>query len=293
MPDLAPYVVTGLVLGGVYALSGVGIVVLYKATGVLNFAYGAIGAMGALIAWNLVKAGIPMWLALIAAVAVGGLLSLGYGWIVGPSLARRDPLVKAIGTLGFALILVGIMFLVWSDDPRTLELPTTKIGFFIGSVRFTWTGVIAIVLAIVVSAGAALFLRRSALGTVMRAMADDRDVTAMLGVPVRRVEAAAWLGSGIVCGATGILLGSLVLLDGVTLTFLVISSLAAALVGRLRSLGVTFGAGIVIGVIESCLAAWPQTSSLRAMTPFVIAIVVLVWLGRHRTYSFSAAQLER
>ena len=282
MPDLAPYVVTGLVLGGVYALSGVGIVVLYKATGVLNFAYGAIGAMGALIAWNLVKAGLPMWLALLAAVAVGGLLSLGYGWIVGPSLARRDPLVKAIGTLGFALILVGIMFLVWSDDPRTLELPTTKIGFFIGSVRFTWTGVIAIALAIVVSAGAALFLRRSDLGTVMRAMADDRDVTAMLGVPVRRVEAAAWLGSGIVCGATGILLGSLVLLDGVTLTFLVISSLAATLIGRLRSITVTFIAGIVIGLVNALVTPIVSISQYRDMTPFVLATIALLVLSGRR-----------
>lgn len=234
-----------------------------------------------------------MWLALIAAICVGGLLSLGYGLVVGPPLDRRDPLVKATGTLGFALILVGIMFLIWSDDPRTLELPTTKIGVFIGSVRLTWTGIIAIGLAVAVSAGTALFLRRSSLGTVMRAMADDRDVTAMLGVPVRRVEAAAWLGSGVVCGATGILLGSLVLLDGVTLTFLVISALAAALVGRLRSLGVTFGAGIVIGVIESCLAAWPQTSSLRAMTPFVIAIVVLVWLGGRGTINVAGLQRER
>jgi branched-chain amino acid transport system permease protein len=288
MPNLAPFIVTGLALGGVYALSGVGIVVLYRATGVLNFAYGAIGAMGALIAWGLVKLGLPLWAAIIAAVAIGGLLSLGYGLLVGPPLARRDPLVKAMGTLGYALILVGIMFLVWSDDPRTLELPTTRIGFFIGSVRITVTGIIAIGLAIAVSAGTALFLRRSDLGTVMRAMADDRDVTAMLGVPVRRVEAAAWLGSGLVCGATGVLLASLVLLDGVTLTFLVISSLAAALVGRLRSLAVTFVAGLLIGVVESSLSAFPQIAQLRAMTPFVVAIVVLLWLGRGRTVAIAA-----
>jgi branched-chain amino acid transport system permease protein len=288
MPNLAPFIVTGLALGGVYALSGVGIVVLYRATGVLNFAYGAIGAMGALIAWNLVRAGVPLWAAVMAAIAVGGALSLGYGLLVGPPLARRDPLVKAMGTLGFALILVGIMFLVWSDDPRTLELPTTKVGIFIGSVRVTWTGIIAVGLAIVVSAGTALFLRRSDLGTVMRALADDRDVTAMLGVPVRRVEAAAWLGSGLVCGATGVLLASLVLLDGVTLTFLVISSLAAALVGRLRSLSITFAAGLLIGVVESTLTAVPEIAQLRAMTPFVVAIVVLVWLGRGRMVTISA-----
>lgn len=280
MPDLSPFIITGLVLGAVYALSGVGIVVLYRSTGVLNFAYGAIGAMGALIAWNLVKWDLPLWLALLAAVGTGGVLSAAYGWFVGPALAQRDELVKAMGTLGFALILVGIMFLVWSDDPRTLELPTTRIGFFIGPVRVTLTGIIAIGLAIFVAGGTAIFLQRSALGTVMRALANDREVTAMLGVPVRRVELTTWFVSGLITGISGIFLASLVLLDGVTLTFLVISSMAAGLVGRLRSLGVTLVAGLVIGVIESCLAAFPETSSLRAMTPFVIAIAVLVWFGR-------------
>ena len=73
----------------------------------------------------------------------------------------------------------------------------------------------------------------------MRALADDREITATLGVPVRRVEAAAWLGSGLLAGAAGLLLSDLVGLDAVNLTFLVISSLAAALIARLRSLVVT------------------------------------------------------
>jgi branched-chain amino acid transport system permease protein len=280
VPDLAPFIITGLVLGAVYALSGVGIVVLYRSTGVLNFAYGAIGAMGALIAWSLGRLGVPQWLALLAAVGVGGLLSLAYGLFVGPSLARRDPLVKAMGTLGFALVLVGIMFLVWSDDPRTLDLPTTRAGISVAGLRITLTGLIALGLAVVVAAGTSLFLRRSDLGTVIRAMADDREVSAMLGVPVRRVEAITWFATGLMTGASGILLSNLVLLDGVTLTFLVVSSFAAALVARLRSLAVTFLAGLLIGVVESCLAAFPQTSSLRAMTPFVVAIVVLLAYGR-------------
>ena len=85
----------------------------------------------------------------------------------------------------------------------------------------------------------------------MRALANDREITATLGVPVRRVEAAAWLGSGLMSGAAGLLLSDLV---GArlrsTLTFLVISSLAAALIARLRSLVVTFIAGIVIGLVR-------------------------------------------
>ena len=77
----------------------------------------------------------------------------------------------------------------------------------------------------------------------MRALANDREITATLGVPVRRVEAAAWLGSGLLSGVAGLLLSNLVGLDAATLTFLVISSLAATLIARLRSITVTFVAG--------------------------------------------------
>src|SRR3954468_12564661 len=107
---LKPFVVIGLAFGGVYALSGVGLVVLYRATGVLNVAFGAIGAAGALIAYYLVNhTGWPDWLAYVVCVAFGGVVNLGYGMVFGPAFARRDPLVKMMGTLGLALILLGLM----------------------------------------------------------------------------------------------------------------------------------------------------------------------------------------
>src|SRR5437773_6101533 len=90
-----PYLVLGLALGGVYALSGVGIVVLYRATGVLNVAFGAIGAAGALISWYLIKhTGTPDVLAYLAGVAFGGVVTLLYGVVFGPAFAARDQLVK-------------------------------------------------------------------------------------------------------------------------------------------------------------------------------------------------------
>src|SRR5213592_2631539 len=99
------FIVTGLALGGVYALSGVGMVVLYRATGVLNLAFGAVGAMGALIAWELINNhGVPQGVAHVVCVLFGGAVTLLYGVLFGPPLAARDPLVKATATLGLALI---------------------------------------------------------------------------------------------------------------------------------------------------------------------------------------------
>ena len=95
LQDFEPFVVTGLALGGVYALSGVGMVVLYRATGVLNLAFGAVGAMGALIAWQLINdSSLPDWVAYVVCVAFGGVVTLAYGALFGPPLAALARLVR-------------------------------------------------------------------------------------------------------------------------------------------------------------------------------------------------------
>ena len=283
LEDFKPFVVTGLALGGVYALSGVGMVVLYRATGVLNLAFGAVGAMGALLAWQLINVnGWAQGPAFLVCVLFGGAITLLYGVLFGPPLSGRDPLVKATATLGLALILLGIMDLVWSDKARSMILPTSNHGFEVSAVFVNWTEVIAVGFALAVMTVTALFLRFTKTGTAMRALANDREITATLGVPVRRVEAAAWLGSGLVSGASGLLLSNLVGLDAATLTFLVISSLAATLIGRLRSITVTFVAGIVIGLVNALVTPIVSISQYRDMTPFVLATIALLVLSGRR-----------
>jgi len=291
---LKPFIVIGLAFGGVYALSGVGLVVLYRATGVLNIAFGAIGAAGALIAYYLLNhTGCPQWLAFTVCVLFGGVVNLAYGMIFGPAFARRDPLVKMMGTLGLALILLGLM--AWRAPvggafARFLPLPSTQHSYQIFKTNVNLTQIISIALAIVITAGVTIFLRVTKLGTAMRALANDRDITATLGVPVRRVEAAAWFGSGLACGASGLILPDLLTsLDYSALTFLVISSLAAALIGRLRSLWMTLFGGIAVGLAQSILSPYTSISTYRSAAPFVLAIVALLILSRHRVVSISRA----
>ena len=284
--DLEQFLVTGLSLGGVYALSGVGMVVLYRATGVLYLAFGAVGAMGALIAWQLShQDGWNIWLSFAVAILFGGVITLVYGIIFGPALAGRDPLVKATATLGLLLILLGVMDLLWASSggaSRSLTMPTDNNTFQVGQISVTYTNVIALALGLVITVVTAAFLRFTKLGTAMRAMANDREITAALGVPVRRVEAAAWFGCGVLSGVAGVLLADLVALDSTSLTFLVISTLAATLVGRLRSIVVTFVAALVIGLITAELTPVSSLSNYRDMTPFVVAAIALLVLNRRR-----------
>jgi branched-chain amino acid transport system permease protein len=289
---LKPFIVIGLAFGGVYALSGVGLVVLYRATGVLNVAFGAIGAAGALIAYYIVNhTSWPDWLAFTICVLFGGVVNLGYGMIFGPAFARRDPLVKMMGTLGLALILLGLM--AWRAPAggafaRFLPLPSSQHHYDVAGTQVSLTQVISICLAFVITAAVTVFLRATRLGTAMRALANDREITATLGVPIRRVEASAWFGSGIACGAAGLLLPDLLTsLDYAALTFLVISSLAAALIGRLHSLWATLFGGLAVGLAQSILSPYASVSAYRSAAPFVLAIVALLVLSRHRVVTVS------
>ncbi len=288
--DFQPFIVSGLALGGVYALSGVGMVVLYQATGVVYLAFGAVGGMGALIAWSLINAGAPGWIGWLVCVAFGALVTLGYGMLFGPLLAKRDPLVKATATLGLLLVLFGVMDLLWTTsggESRAITLPTDNSGFSVAQVQVNWTQVIGLGLGIAIAVVTGAFLRYTKLGTAMRAMANDREITATLGVPVRRVEAAAWLGCGVLAGVAGILLADMVALDATTLTFLVIYTLAAALIARLRSIAFTFVAAIVIGLVQNLLTPISSVGNYNDMTPFVLAAVALLAFSRRSVVSRS------
>ena len=279
--EFRPFIATGLALGGVYALSGVGLVVLYRTTGVLNLAFGAIGAMGAFIAWELINnQGWDEYAAYAVCVLFGAVVTLLYGVLFGPPLANRDPLVKATATLGLALILLGAMSWIWSDKARSMILPTSNENFDVGDVLVNYTQVLGLAFGVVVTIGTVLFLQFTKLGTAMRGLANDREITATLGVPVRRVEASAWLVSGLISGVAGLLLSNLVGLDAATLTFLVISSLAAALIARLTSLVVTLIAGLVVGLATALATPILSISEYRDMAPFVLATLALLWLSR-------------
>jgi len=283
--NLWPFVISGLGIGSAYALSGVGLVVLFRATGVLNFAFGAIGALGAHTAWQLLQWEWPLSAALVCAVLVSTACSFLYGRLLAPMLSQRDAVVRAVGTLALALMLIALMGYVWGELPRRLQFPTDKLFHTLFGVRLTYTRMIAIALSLLTVIVMTLLLNRTRLGLDMRALADDRDLSAILGVRVLRTETAAWLITGVFSGLSGLLLADLIRLQGTFLTFLVIPAIAAAILGQLRSLWGTAFAGLGIGIIEAILTPMGWVAPYRTAAPFVIAllaVIALATLTRHR-----------
>jgi branched-chain amino acid transport system permease protein len=123
--NLLPFVASGIGLGAVYALSSVGLVILYRASGTLNFAFGAFGGVSAFLAWQLAQDGVPAPVGWIVGIAVSTAIAYAYGRFFAPRLSHRDRVVRAVATLGLALILLGAMALYWGGGvARRLVLPT-------------------------------------------------------------------------------------------------------------------------------------------------------------------------
>nr|WP_299507469.1 branched-chain amino acid ABC transporter permease [uncultured Rhizobium sp.] len=274
-----PFLISGLGIGAVYALSGVGLVVLFRATGVLNFAFGAIGALGAHVAWQLLEWRLPLVVAVVVAVAVATLVSFLYGRLLAPLLSHRDTVVRAVGTLALALVLIAVMGVVWGELPRRLQFPTDQMFLTLFGVRLTYTRILALLLAVIMVGAITALLSRTRLGLDMRALANDRDLSAILGVRIRQTETAAWVITGVFAGLAGLLLGDLVRLQGTFLTFLVIPAIAAAILGQLRSLWMTAIGGLSIGIAEAVLTPIAAISPYRAAAPFVIALIAVTILG--------------
>lgn len=287
---LGLFFVSGLAVGSLYALGGIGLVVLYRATGVLNMANGAAGAAGVMFAWQLGQWSIWPPLTWLACIVVATVISLFYGRLIAPRLAWREPVVKAVATLGFALIILGLVSFAWNDDPRSISLPTDKAAVRILGLRVTITRLIVIGASVGLVVGIWALLRFSSIGLHMRALANDRDLSALIGIPILRVETVAWGLSGVIAGFTGLMFGNLIRLEPTVITFMVIPSIAAAICGRLEHLSLVLIGGLSIGVIESMLTLSPIFKSVRPIAPFVIAGLVLLWYQRGQRLTFGGGQ---
>lgn len=277
----------GIPLGAMYALQAMGIVLVYKTSGVFNFAQGAIGMVAAFAAAQLgVNWGWPVPVAVLAALALGVAIGLAMEatsvrWVGGQ-------LQRTIVTLAWLLGLQAVVLATTAQSATRpyLDVVSPASAFSIQSpvvLFYSWSQLTVIAVTVVIALGLGWYLRTRPFGVAMRAVADGPEGARLLGIDVHRVTLVSWgLGSGM--GAlAGILVTPLLgRLDTTTLIIFTIQALAAALVGRLSSLPMTLVGGVVLGMTQPLVVnALGTSSGVAELTAFVFILVAL--LTRRRT----------
>ena len=256
MTEFLQLTVVGIIIGSVYAVTASGLVVTYTTSGVFNFGHGALGMILAFTYWQIrVDWGVPTWLAVVLTVFVAApLLGIALERILFRRLSDASTAVSLVVTIALLVILLGAGVSIWPPtQARTVG------QFFAGEtievldIVISYHELITLAVAIGVAVGLRLLLFGTRLGVAMRAVVDNRELAAQNGVLPERVSAMAWAIGSMLAGAGGVLLASVLGLEHVFLTLLVINGYAAAILGKLRSLPLTFAGAMVLGLGESYL----------------------------------------
>lgn len=276
---------TGLAYGGVYALAALGLVLIYRVSGVLNFAHGAVATVSAFVAYTVaVQLRLPAILGLLAAVACGCVLGFVMEFFTIRPLTGRPAITKVAVTIGWLLVLQQFAGLVWGFNGYHSEIDLVgQSGFRVPftAVTFSWDSLLALTVALALAAATALLLKRTTLGTSMRALSDDPVAARLWGINVNRVSAASWVIGSAMAAVAGVLITPFIIFTPFTLTLIVVNSFAAALLGRLQSLTFTVVGAMVLGVAQQLPALFDAGgTALQQAVTFAVVLVALAVLFR-------------
>ena len=289
MNALLPFLILGITAGSVYGLTGTGLVLTYKTSGIFNFAQGAVATTGAYAFYILHDdvlhlPAVPT--ALICVFVVGPVLGLGLE-AMARRLADASATMQVVATIGLVLVVQGFFSATFGTLARTFPawLPQHTVnigGAFVGVDQMIITGI-----ALAATVALFLFFRLTRLGLAMRGVVDNPELLDLGGTSPAAVRRWAWIIGSSFATLAGILLAPSLNLDAVVLTLLVVQAFGAAAIGRFSSLPLTYIGGLVIGIAASVATKYVVTSSaalagLPASIPFIVLFLVLVFTPRSR-----------
>jgi branched-chain amino acid transport system permease protein len=277
-----------LPLAGIYAMFASGLVVVYTTTGIFNFAQGGIGMFCAYVCWQLSDKttgwGWPMWIAIpVVVLVVAPLIGVALDRVIMRHLQGKPLVVQLMVTVGLMFAFIGLANMIWNQaQSHTLPHILANEGFEIGDVTLTWHRFITIVLAIVLAIGLRLLLFRTRLGIAMRAVVDNRDLAALEGARSSQLSSFAWALGCSLGALAGILVAPEAGMQTAALTLLVITAFSAAVVGRLRSLPLTYLGAIILAVAKTYSELFLQFSgrwsNVSLALPTIMLFIVLLLL---------------
>ena len=268
-------VVSGLAVGAIYGLVAMGFAVIYKATGIVNFAQGEMGMLTAYATWSLATTmGTGGLLTVILAIALGAALGLVCERLIMRPMLGEPVLSVVLVTVGLAVVLRSIVTIIWGASPHKFEVTDADNIVAVGGIgmRVSQLGVLAALLLAV--AGFWFFLRHSRFGVAMRAVASDEKTARLMGVSTARVQAVAWAAASGLAGLAGALFA---VIYGLTPTVyeLGLKAFPATVLGGFDAVLGSGVSGLIIGVLENLVGGY-LPSTLKEIAGFVLILVVLM-----------------
>lgn len=253
MDTLLRLTIFGLATGAIYAVAASGLVLTYATSGIFNFAHGALAMMSAFMYWELrVNRGLPTPLALVLVLVVFAPLM---GVLIERLLIRRlrgaSLAASLVATVGLLAALIGLSRQIWDPTTRIIRPFFDPDGFWVAGVFVSWHRAITLMVAVAVAVGLRLLLYHTRVGISMRGLVDDPELLALSGKGPERASMLSWAIGASLAGVAGVLISALLSLDAVLLTLLLVNAYAAAVVGRLRSIPLTFLGAMLLGLLQS------------------------------------------
>ena len=272
----------GLLSGIMYSLVALGFVLIYKASGVFNYAQGAMVFFAALTFVGLLEKGLPFWGALPATLAVMVVLGLVVERVVLRPLVNQPQITLFMATIGLSFFIEGLAQIMWGANVRGLDLGlqdeplewiTTSTGMNISKFDLAAAGVAALLVAVL-----AVFFNRTRIGRALRAVADDHQAALAVGIPLQQIWAIVWGVAGAVALVAGLLWGAR---NGVqyALTFVALKALPVLILGGFESVPGAIVGGLIIGASEKLAEVYLGPfvgGGIEGWFPFVLALIFLL-----------------
>lgn len=286
-PDFLLQVIwEGFVSGVLYSLIALGFVLIYKASGVFNFAQGIMVVFAALALVSLHAMGVPAWLSVLLALGIMGILAIGIERLVLRKLVNQHDAILLMATIGLTLVLKGVGQLIFGGEPKSmiteeLGLPTgsTDWEVFGGIVIFQHIDIAAAVIALLMVLTLAVFFSRTRIGRALRAVADDHQAALSVGISLHQIWAIVWFASGIVALVTGIMWGARSEVS-FALEIIALKALAVLILGGFTSIPGAIVGGLMIGIGEKLFEVyWGALfgSGVEAWFAYVLALIFLLF----------------
>ena len=284
-PDLLIQVVwEGFVSGILYALIALGFVLIFKASGIFNFAQGIMVVFGALTLVGLHEQGVPAWLGVILAIGMLFLLALTVERVVLRPLVNQPDIILFMATIGLNSFLIGFGESIFGGEPKTmitkeLGLPTGSSSWevFGGVVIFQHLDIAAAVIAALMVAALAIFFNKSKIGRALRAVADDHQAAMSVGITLQQIWVIVWFAAGIVALVTGIMWGARSDVS-FALEIVALKALPVLILGGFTSIPGAIIGGLIIGITEKLAEFYwgPLVGgSIESWVPYFIALIFL------------------